>query len=381
MFTKAYKITEVNGTNFEITRGWLIIAVFFTLSFSSVGRYDQYLAVMEFVFPFSIPVAFPESTIGMVVFAIGLVLGIYTSVILHEIGHSLAAQHYGIRVKTIQLWIAGGVARIETIPPEPSKEFTITIAGPTVTAALIPIFVSISMIFYTANVATLYWFFLLLGLFNAAMLVLNLTPAFPLDGGRLLRSTLARRFTYLKSTRYAAHFTIFLGLVASVIAALTIQLGYALLAVIVGVLALAEKKQIETQYDSQGWIRNPQQFLIADQAFVLDPGFRPETTRLLERYITEQGGRVVPISERIDAADIAILDSEKRTTLIPSVKTSVTDTDTTFGRRVPQGPPASVPAAVTLDVFIEHLEIHGVSLDIPLNEIPSDIPALPAVES
>ncbi len=141
--------------------------------------------------------------LGMIV-----IVFIFICVILHEVGHSLVAVHYGIKVNDIILLPIGGVSRMEEIPEDPKQEITISIVGPLVSFGLaILFFILASAIHQSINfkqinlfnrnvVASLFWINLVLGLFN-------LIPAFPMDGGRVLRGILATRMESMKATKIA----------------------------------------------------------------------------------------------------------------------------------------------------------------------------------
>lgn len=136
------------------------------------------------------------------------ILFIFLCVILHEVGHSLTAIRYGINVKDIVLMPIGGVSRMEDIPEDPRKEITISVVGPLVSFVLAFIFFLIARVtdqsidlrtlsLFSGNlVGNLFWINLILGLFN-------LVPAFPMDGGRVLRGILATSTDSLRATKIA----------------------------------------------------------------------------------------------------------------------------------------------------------------------------------
>ena len=124
-----------------------------------------------------------------VVASVSFVLGVFTCIVLHELGHSIVAQRYGIRVASITLYPIGGLARI-TERPAPRQEFWIALAGPAVNVVIATLLTCFGArphwpLFGNAKFVQ--------GLFDAnVMLVLfNLIPAFPMDGGRVLRAALA----------------------------------------------------------------------------------------------------------------------------------------------------------------------------------------------
>lgn len=150
------------------------------------------------------------------VFGVLVTLLLFVIVVLHELGHSIAAQRYGVPVKQIVLLPIGGVAQMAHIPEQPMKEFVIAIAGPLVNFGLAIVFglvalaagfrigldrvpaILSNMQGFNAQAIFAYVFAsnLFLGLFN-------LLPAFPMDGGRVLRALLAMRLSYRRATSAA----------------------------------------------------------------------------------------------------------------------------------------------------------------------------------
>lgn len=128
-----------------------------------------------------------------------LIICIFVCVVLHELGHALTARRFGIVTERILLMPIGGMAQMARIPQHAKQELLITLAGPAVNILLAGLFYGLSLML-TGNV--LLWVHYLL-LINLAMALFNLLPAFPMDGGRILRALLAMRMPYLKATRIA----------------------------------------------------------------------------------------------------------------------------------------------------------------------------------
>ncbi len=135
------------------------------------------------------------------------VLLLFLCVVLHEFGHALAAKAYGINTPDITLLPIGGVARLERIPEEPKQELVIAAAGPAVTAIIaLSLFVVVAgrgVANLTAPIQGDDWVVNIFKL-NVFLLLFNLIPAFPMDGGRVLRALLATRMTYARATQIAA---------------------------------------------------------------------------------------------------------------------------------------------------------------------------------
>lgn len=181
---------------------------------------------------------------------------LFCFVLLHELGHSLAAQAHGIRVHDIVLWPLGGLARLAAIPEQPGVEFRIAIAGPLVNfflvALLLPMHLATggSLDFHPDEFMT--WSALQYAMFvNLMMGSFNLLPAFPLDGGRIFRALLARKVSYLRATRAAVHvgrsFALVLGLISLVSLEYLSLTFIALFVWLVGAQELAHAEKRERQ--------------------------------------------------------------------------------------------------------------------------------------
>jgi len=147
--------------------------------------------------------------------AVAFILALFGCVALHELGHALMAQRFGIRTRDITLLPIGGVARLERIPEDPTRELLIAIAGPLVNVIIAAaLYLGMRLAGYPApemlpggNLATTIGAIGLIPMlvyFNIFLVVFNLIPAFPMDGGRMLRALLAYKLDYARATRVAA---------------------------------------------------------------------------------------------------------------------------------------------------------------------------------
>jgi Zn-dependent protease len=142
-----------------------------------------------------------------------IIVALFFCVLLHEFGHSIVAQRLGIEVPDITLLPIGGLARLKTLPENPWDEVKIAIAGPLVNVVLAPLFFALALLvgadlLRPVNVleggANLGQIVAYLGIMNIALAVFNLIPAFPMDGGRILRGLLATRTGPVRATDIAS---------------------------------------------------------------------------------------------------------------------------------------------------------------------------------
>jgi Zn-dependent protease/CBS domain-containing protein len=137
------------------------------------------------------------------------IVALFLCVLLHEFGHSLVAQRLGLEIHSITLLPLGGVSNLESLPEKPADEVKITLAGPLVNVVLAPIFLGVGLLLGATlwvptdlfmDIGSVGQFFFYLGFLNIVLAVFNLIPAFPLDGGRVLRALLATRLGAVRAT-------------------------------------------------------------------------------------------------------------------------------------------------------------------------------------
>lgn len=136
-------------------------------------------------------------------------LGLFASVVLHELAHSLEARRHGLEMKGITLFIFGGVAEMADEPPSPKAEFLVAIAGPICSVALGLAFLAARFLGEASQWPTpLVGVLAYLGFINLVLVAFNIVPAFPLDGGRVLRSAL---WKWRNDLRWATRTTSIIG--------------------------------------------------------------------------------------------------------------------------------------------------------------------------
>ena len=150
----------------------------------------------------------PDSPIlhgGLMPYALGLIaaIGLFVSVVIHELGHAVVARRYGVKVKNITLWFLGGVAQFAEIPRQRGAEAVVSIVGPIVSIA-IGVICWMLLRFTPSSAVALRFVLAYMAYMNIVLAVFNLVPALPLDGGRVLRSVLALWMPPARATELAA---------------------------------------------------------------------------------------------------------------------------------------------------------------------------------
>ena len=182
----AWKIGSYSGIGVYVHATFLLIILFVVLSHWSQGN------------------SLEETAVGVI-----FTLAIFLCVVLHEFGHALTAKRYGIKTRDITLLPIGGVARLERMPDKPIEEFWVAVAGPAVNVVItLALLLWLILTDSLVDPATLgiasgsFWERLMI--VNIFLVGFNMIPAFPMDGGRVLRALLATRMEYTRATSIAA---------------------------------------------------------------------------------------------------------------------------------------------------------------------------------
>jgi Zn-dependent protease len=186
--TRTIQLARLFGIRIGVSRSW-----FFVL-FLLIYVLENYFRTV-----------LPGSTTTADIVAASAAVLFFASIILHELGHALAARRHGIGIMGIDLWFFGGISRLAREPATPGEEFKIAAAGPAVTLLIIAICFGLSLVVNqlsptfrsarfgnaqtTPAVALLGWTWLM----NVAIFLFNIVPAFPLDGGRIARAIAWKR--------------------------------------------------------------------------------------------------------------------------------------------------------------------------------------------
>ncbi len=186
MFGKRFELCSLFGIRIGVDLSWFFIAIL--LSWTLAAGY----------FPASYPNLTREAYWIMGVLGM---LGLFCCILLHELGHALTARYYGMSISSITLFIFGGVAEITKEPPSPKVEFLVSIAGPIVSIILAGCMYLLTMLGHQVGWSVIFIAITsYLALINIVIVLFNMIPAFPLDGGRVLRSIL---WQWKKNLRWA----------------------------------------------------------------------------------------------------------------------------------------------------------------------------------
>ncbi len=209
MFSKRFRLGSLLGFPIYLDLSWFLIVIVLAWM----------LATLHF------PIALPDLKAGTYwMMGIAGTLGLFLSVLLHELGHAVAARRCGLEMRGITLFIFGGVAEMADEPQQPKHEFIVAIAGPLVTLVIVVLTFAITavgpLIALPEPVSAVVFY---LAVINFILLVFNMVPAFPLDGGRVLRALL---WQLKGSLRWATRITSSIGA------------GFGLFLIVMGVFAL-----------------------------------------------------------------------------------------------------------------------------------------------
>jgi Zn-dependent protease len=183
----SWRIARVSGIDIAIDQSWVLIFVLISMSVST-----------------QLAASHADAQLGARwALALAVACAFFASIVLHELGHSLVAQSLGIRVRSITLFLFGGVAMLESEPRKPMHEVGVALAGPAVSVSLAGLFSVLEGLAGGGSLAGAGFGWL--ARVNLAIGVFNLAPGFPLDGGRVLRGVLwAATGSFARATRIAS---------------------------------------------------------------------------------------------------------------------------------------------------------------------------------
>lgn len=200
---RSFRITSVWGIPINVNVSLLVFLPILAYLIASGPQIELYAGVVETLSGESLDADVLRA--GSTPWLIGTVaaVGLFASVAVHELGHSWVALRYDLTVTSITLWLLGGLASFDRLPREPHKEFWIAIAGP-ITSLAVAAGCYAAVLVVPASAPALLFVAGWLAVTNLVLAGFNMLPAFPMDGGRVLRAYLARNRPYAAATRTAA---------------------------------------------------------------------------------------------------------------------------------------------------------------------------------
>ena len=332
----SFVIGKIKGILIEVNISWFVIFALVTYSLAS-----GYL-----------PVYYPDFDTATRWILGGIIsLLFFISVLLHELSHSLISTGLGIPVKNITLFIFGGVAQIEKEPDEPGKELKIAIAGPAMSLLLSVLFLLLSKTsVYLGAPEPAAAAFTYLSDINLTLALFNLFPAFPLDGGRILRAVIW-------------HFSKNLQKATRISSAMGELFGYSLIAI--GVFLLLNNNIINGLWLLFiGWFINQmskqsyQSMLISDifkniqvSKFMTDKvvtvDYNISVQELIEDYFYKYKFAIFPVKQNDEIVGIVLADSIKQLQKESRLSTSVGEITTSLTDNLVVSADDTVTAAMT----------------------------------
>jgi len=235
-------------------------------------------------------------------------IGLFVGVVLHELGHSLTAQRYGFPIDSITLWLFGGIAALSEMPEDWRQELNIAIAGPIV-SILVGVVAYACFLFVPAlgldsTVGdSLLFLFGYLAVLNVALAGFNMLPAFPMDGGRVLRALLARKRPYAQATQQAASVGKFFAVLMGLFGLLNFNIILIGIAFFIYIGASSESQQVTLRAAFQG-VTVSDLMTPKSELHTVDP--RTSVAELVERMFIERHTGY-PVLEREELVGLVTL--------------------------------------------------------------------------
>lgn len=227
----SFLVARIHGIPIRIHVTFLLVLPFLAYSFGQ--RFAEAARIAG---------ASPGELVGPPwLWGLAIAIALFASVLVHELAHSLYALRHGGKVRSITLHMVGGVAELAAPPP---SEALMALAGPATSLGLGGIFVGLSRLAAGSGRPNVSFALFYLGQLNLVLGVFNLLPAFPMDGGRVLRGALARRIGIVRATRIAARFGRVFALLFAVGGFLTLDIVLLFISFVVHAGAEAEARDV-----------------------------------------------------------------------------------------------------------------------------------------
>ncbi len=244
-------------------------------------------------------------------------LVLFTCVALHELGHSYIALKNGIAIRSITLYFFGGVSAMEEIPRNPRLELQMAFAGPAVSGILGLMGILLATLLYEGSpLGIMLW---MLGLLNIILMLFNLLPAFPMDGGRLLRAWFATQMPYIKATQRAASIGKLFAIIMFVLGLFSFNFILLFVAFFVYVGASEEEKATQISVSLEG---TRVMDIMSDDVHTVDPDM---TLQDLKEHMFEEKHRGYPVVSGDEVIGVVTLSDLQRVPQVNHADTRVAE--------------------------------------------------------
>ena len=301
---RSFEIGRITGIPIRLN---ITLVVFLPLLAWLISREAQlgfYAELVNGISPQSIDVAVIQSGSTPEIIGVATAVGLFVGVLLHELGHSWTARRYGVTITSITLWIFGGMAHMEDLPEDWDVELYVALAGPAMSVLVGA--VCYALLFVVPPQPIVVFVVGALAFVNVTLAVFNLLPAFPMDGGRVLRALLARNRPYAEATQIAATVGKFMAVLMAVFAVFAFAPLLLLIAMFVYIAAGAESRTTVLRDVLRGL--TVRELMSSDVRTVT-----PETTvaEFLDRVLTERT-TAYPVMDRDTVTGVVTLKSVQR---------------------------------------------------------------------
>lgn len=259
---------------------------------------------------------------------------LFASILLHELAHSYFAMRYGVKIESITLFLFGGVSAMEEMPRKPGQEAKMASAGPLTSLVIgfVCLFIygnliSPDPIFSKNPVYLTIW---ILGIMNLVLGIFNLLPAFPMDGGRILRSFYARRMSYVKATQSAAAVGKFFAILMAIFGILVGNPWFPLIALFIYVGASEEERSTRAEVTLENILVRD---IMTKDVISVSPSMSAED---LAHFMFEKKHMGYPVMDRNSLKGIVTFTDIQR---VPYLERSVTRVSDVMTRDVISVPP------------------------------------------
>lgn len=278
---RSYRVGSVFGVPIKLDITFVLIVPLFAWVIGT--QIEPLVGLLEAIVPVSIDAESLSGGGRQWVLGLGGALGLFLSVGVHELGHAVVAMRYGYDIDAITLWIFGGLAQLTELPRQWRHEFLIAVAGPIVSLGMAA--VTLTPLLGVSEPAAVVFMLAYLGVMNAALAGFNMLPAFPLDGGRVLRSLLARSRSLPRATKLAAETGKVLAVVLGLVGLFLVNLVLIGIAVFIYLAAAGETRRVMLEA-TLGDVGVAEVMTPLSELAVIEP--RTTVATLLDRMAEEQ---------------------------------------------------------------------------------------------